>query len=514
MDKKVLGIDIGGGSIRCAIFQGSNLIKLTKQSVKGGIFPIGEYGYGMDADIIWQAVKDGIAGCIKAADTKELAAIAVSAMRHSLVAIDKDGKVLFASANRDARAVDETMRLNDTYANEIYSITGHKPMPNLMACKLLWLKNTQKELYDKIGAAFTISDYIIYKLSGKIAIEKTQAGETCLLDLAKLSWSDEIISKLELNKKILPPLADCTGVAGKIAPKLCKEFGIKEGAIAVYGAGDTQSALLGMNITSSGGCGIVAGTTMPIQMIADKPIIDAKQRLWTGIGPLPNTYVLESNAGGSGMALEWIAGMLYEGLPNPVAALMENAAKASYGAGGVVSTVGVSIFNVSVLSLPIDQIFYSTTNHIPDEFDKVNISRGVVEGLAFGVKANIEQLIEVAEAQPHKIAIGGGASADDIFPNIISEVMGKEILRTTFAESSVMGAAICAAVGAGEYKNLTEAANAMVKSGDSFAAASENYQRIYEEWREIYDASFETNMPLGALITELKAVEGESKALG
>jgi L-ribulose-5-phosphate 4-epimerase len=512
MKKNVIGIDIGGGSIRCALFCGKELVTLVRRDVKGGISAIGDYGFGMDTGLIWQAVRESIAECVRRAGVSEIAAIGVSSMRHTLVALDKDGEALFASPNRDARAVDATMRLNDTCADLIYSICGHKPMPNLTACKLLWLKDTQRDLYDKIATVFTLSDYIIYRLCGKIGVERTQAGETLLFDLKNSAWSDELIEKLELNKAFLPPLVDCASEAGTVFPDLCKELNIKEGARAVYGAGDTQSALLGMNIVNPGECGIVAGTTMPIQLITEKPIIDPKQRLWSGVGPVPGVYVLESNAGGSGMALEWIAGLLYQGLPNPVGALMENAAAAPCGAGGLLSTVGASVFNVSVLALPIDQIYFSTTNHIPNEFDRSNISRGVVEGLAFGVKANIDQLAEVAGAEPEKIAIGGGASKDDIFPYIISQVTEKEIIRTALPEASVLGAAICAAAGAGIYKGLKEAAAEMVGVKDKFAGKEETYRRIYEEWREAYASSFETNMPLGALISELKSAEGEKKS--
>ena len=72
--------------------------------------------------------------------------------------------------SRDARAVDATMRLNDTCADLIYSICGHKPCPTY-GVQLL-AKDTQRDLYDKI-TVFTLSDYIIYRLCGKIGWKNT-----------------------------------------------------------------------------------------------------------------------------------------------------------------------------------------------------------------------------------------------------------------------------------------------------------------------------------------------------
>ncbi|MEI6580356.1 MAG: FGGY family carbohydrate kinase, partial [Eubacteriales bacterium] len=196
MSKYLLGIDIGGGSVKClayAIEEHTGTIAAKSMSSKA-LFTIGEFGYGMDTAAIFAVVKDCISDCLKkgSVNPADIKSLAFSTLRHTLVAIDKDGKVLFSSPNRDARAVDQTMRLIDTCADEIYTISGHRPMPNLMACKLQWLRDTQPDLYSNIETAFTLSDYLNFKLTGIIKAERSNAGETMLYDLALKKWSDSL----------------------------------------------------------------------------------------------------------------------------------------------------------------------------------------------------------------------------------------------------------------------------------------------------------------------------------
>jgi autoinducer 2 (AI-2) kinase len=315
--------------------------------------------------------------------------------------IDEGGKGAFCSPNRDARSVDATMKLNDTIADEIYSISGHRPMPNLLASKLIWLKDTKPEIYIKTKYALSLQDYLNYRLTGKVTAERTQAGETMLIDLKAGKWSDLLIKKYGLNRSLFPEIVSSGTVLGHITSDAAKALGISEEALVIAGAGDSQSALLGLNAVNAGNIGVVAGTTSPIQLQSEKFVVDPEKRLWTGFSAIDGMYVLESNGGGMGIALEWAAGLLFADNPRPVAAFIGAAEKAGKGAGGVISTVGAQIFNNSVLSLPIDQLMFSTTNYNPESFsDKCKVARGVIEGMAFAVKANIEQLTEVYGSTP------------------------------------------------------------------------------------------------------------------
>ncbi|NLP48818.1 MAG: hypothetical protein GX345_07765 [Clostridiales bacterium] len=509
MAKYLLGIDIGGGSLKSILFSVENKTTTltSKKMPSSGIFKIGEFGYGLGTQAILQAIKELIAESLAqvGANASDLKGLSFSSLRHTLVALGQEGEVLFASPNRDARAVDQTMRLIDDGAEKIYSISGHRPMPNLMACKLQWLRDNNNELYSKIKTAFTLADYINYKLTGEIYAERTNAAESMLFDLFQNTWSQELIGLMGLESSYLPKIIDSGTPLGKISADAAETFGLSSDTVLVAGAGDTQSALLGMCVTQDGAVGVVAGTTTPIQMQTGAPIIDKEGRTWTGAAALPGKFVIESNGGGMGIALEWAAGLLFAEYPQPVAALLAHASKMNEGAGGVVSTVGAQVFNNSVLSLPIDQLMFSTTNYIPNETDRARVSRAVLEGMAFAVNANLEQIKEVAAAEITKLNVAGGLSRSDDFSDIIANVSGEKVFNPSLFEASAFGACVCAAMALGEHGSLEEATLAMALPNKAFENESGSYERIYDEWRETYSALFDVTMPLGALINELRS---------
>ena len=516
MAKALLGIDVGGGSVRAVIreIEGGKRTVVKKNMTAKALFTIGEFGYGMDTGVIFSILADTVKACMAKAGCAagDVAALSTSVLRHTLVALDGGGQVLFSSPNRDARAVDATMRLNDSGADEIYRLSGHRPMPNLMACKLLWLRDTQPELYADIKTAFTLQDYLNYRFTGKIACERSQAGETMLYDLKKAKWADAMIKKLGLERAMFPELVDAGVNFGSLTAEAAEALGLDASTVVVTGASDTQSALLGMGVLGNGEMAIVAGTTTPIQMVTDKPCIDAKGRLWTGVAGIPGKYVLESNAGGMGISLEWIAGLLFGEKPNPAGALMAAATKAGAGAGGVLSTVGAQIFNNSVLSLPIEQTLFSTTNYTPEPAaDRNKAARAVVEGMAFSLKGNIAQIEEVAKLSAGEIKLGGGMARDAIFAKVISEVTARPVVVPEVTDASAMGAVISAAVGAGICKTYTEAVDKYIDLRAPVSeAANETYERMYDEWLDMYNTSSDNFMQLGALINELRqdAAEG------
>ncbi len=517
MSKYLLGIDIGGGSVKClaySIEERTGIIAAKSMPLKA-LFTIGEFGYGMDTEDIFSVVKECIADCLKKGSVApgDIKALAFSTLRHTLVALDKDGNVLFSSPNRDARAVDQTMRLIDTCADEIYKVSGHRPMPNLMACKLQWLRDTQRDLYNNIATAFSLEDYFNFKLTGNIKAERSNAGETMLYDLAQSKWSDDLIEKLGLKREMFPELVNSGVVLGTITTVAAEELGLSAGTKVVAGAGDTQSALLGMGIINNAEIGISAGTTAPIQMNTDKPYIDTKGRAWTGVSALSGKYVVECNGGGMGIALEWIAGLLFGDTPNPVASLMASASKTGVGAGGAISTIGAQIFNNSVLSLPIDQLLFSTTNYLPNASDRSKVSRAVLEGMALAIRANIEQLSEITGQKVSKICISGGISKAEIFDSIISDALSMTVTTPKYTEASAFGAVICAGMSLESYITLEDASKALCESKAVITNCNESYERIYDDWKEMYLSSFEATMPLGALINELRSdAKGETDA--
>lgn len=447
----------------------------------------GGWGYDLDTVVIWKALgslaREVLAKTGASAD--EVAGIAATSMRHGIVLVDKSGSVLFAVPNKDARAASEAMAMGDERGAELYNLTGHFPSPVLMGPRLVWMSQNAPALLEKAAACFSISDWVGFMLCGAQASEGSQAGETLLLDLKTRTWSDEILRSLKLPAGILPPVVPGGIQLGGLTPQAAEHLGLKAGTPVGAGGGDTQSCLLGLGITTPGQLGVAAGSTVPLMQTCTEMKLDAQMRTWTGLHIVPGLFVVESNAGGMGTALEWFAGVLYTEHPRPVAALAGDAVSGKPSGGGIISTIGSTVFNAAAMNIPIDALTFSCMAAEGGSAGRANIARAVLEGMAYTIRANAVQCSEVTGTKPDSVLVGGGMSRSELWTQIISDVMDKPVQVSAAPESTGVGGAICAAVAAGLFPDLASATNQLLqpmRQHQPEAGMTGTFQGYYNDW--------------------------------
>ena len=489
--KYLIGLDVGGGGGRSvlvnsetgeavSVFHGWNLPAEPEA---------GTFAFKLDTDTVWRVLgavtKDAL---IKARiSASDVVGIAATSMRHGLVAVDKTGKVLLATPNKDSRAVDQGMGLALERGEELYQLTGHVPSPIFMAARLLWLKNNKPNEFKEVRAALSISDWVGFMLSGESASEPAQAAESMLFDIKTRKWAGEFIKSLGLSEKILPSLKNAGTKLGKLTKIAAENLGLVPGITVAVGGPDTQLGLLGSGVTSTGQIGVVAGTTTPVQMAIDRLVLDPGMRIWTGLHVIPGLYVLESNAGQMGSSLDWIARLIHGDSRNAVGMFAAEAINSIPGAHGMVSTIGAAVFNASGLEPPVDNLTYSSViTRLGDE-GRADVARAVLEGMAFAVRANIEQIMKVFGDAPSDLWLCGGITRSPAWTEIVCNVTNKLVHVSATPEASALGAAICAGVGAGFFKDLVAGANKLSHSSRDHlpGEASAAYQELYSDWASL-----------------------------
>lgn len=171
----ILAIDAGTSTVRCAIFDEKGRLKAISRREW-------DYDTAPDADLLgrifvpdqlWRIVCEVSREALYNAGIKasEIAGVSATSQREGMVLVDGAGKELYAGPNIDLRASMERILIDNDYAQEIHSITGHLPSLLFAPAKLRWFKKYRSELYDRIATVLTISDWIIYKISGELASE-------------------------------------------------------------------------------------------------------------------------------------------------------------------------------------------------------------------------------------------------------------------------------------------------------------------------------------------------------
>jgi L-ribulose-5-phosphate 4-epimerase len=490
-EKYLMGLDVGGGGGRCLLV---NTITAETVSVfrawKHPPAPeAGNFAFRLDTDMVWRVLGETSRAALQKAGitADDVAGVAATSMRHGLVAIDKKGNVLLSSPNKDSRAVEQGMGLAADRAEELYQITGHAPLPIFMAPRLMWLRDNHPNDFKSLHAALSISDWVGFMLTGELASEPAQAAESLLFDVKARKWSSTILKSLGLSDKVLPSLKNAGMKLGKLTKEAAANLGLNAGTPVAVGGPDTQCGLLGAGVTSAGQIGVIAGTTTPVQMVLDKPIIDSEMRVWTGLHVIPGLYVLESNAGQMGSTLDWMAHLIHGDASNPVAMLDAEAAASQPGAHGVTSTIGAAVFNASALEAPIDNLTFSSVIMRHGDEGRADVARAILEGLAYAVRANVEQVQKISGGAHPNLWLGGGITRSPLWTRLVSDVMNCNVHVSASSETTALGAAICAGVGAGLYRDLETGARALARSAREHQPGEDApvYQGLYADWQTL-----------------------------
>lgn len=503
----LMGLDAGGRSGRCLLLEvdrGRTFIAVRPWShppVPDG----GGWIFDLDLEALWSALAGAAQQALRAAGARpdEVAGVAVSSMRHTTIVLDAQGRPLLAAPNRDARAAGVAAELAAGRGPEFARRTGHWPAAPLSAGRLCWLAETDPALAAQAHTVLSLNEWIALRLCGQAAADPSQAAETMLFDLTRGEWAWDLIDSLGLPAAIFPRLAPAGACLGEMTAQAAAAFGLAPGTPVAVGGADTQCGLLGAGALAPGDLGVVAGSTTPLQLVTAAPSGDPPQHLWTGRHVVPDLFVLESNAGGMGESLEWIAALLYPEEAEALPRLDAEAAQAPPGAGGLLSSFGAQVFDASNLGLPFGYLSLSHLACGAGAARRAHVARAVLEGLAFAVRANAEQLAAAAGAAPRGIWVTGGMSRGETWTKILCAALGQPLSVTRPPEATARGAALCAGVGAGLFGSLAEAVAAIPLRADRLdpsAEAAAAYAEVYPEWQRFRGEQGQGGVAAGSLL--------------
>ena len=494
MAQYLMGLDLGGKNIRCLLLNvDSGAVVNTRRPLHHRT--TAGFGYDLASSEAWRLFGDAAHEALSkiGAQPQDVLAVSTTGMRHGSVLIDSQGKVLLATPTRDGRGSMQGLQLASDRGREFHERTGHFPAPLFTVSRLLWVAGSEPELLCRAHAVLALSDWLAYRLSGKLVAEPSVASESGLFEIGRRQWADDLIRSLGLPRHLFPKIASSGSVLGPLLENTAHHLGVAPGIPVVVGGGDTQCGLLGAGAVEPGQMGIIAGSTMPLQLVLDHNFIDPQARVWTSHHLIEQRWTLESNGGPTGDSIDWLAGVIYSGWRDPVSALFAEASQSVMGAAGIVSTVGAEIFDASHLRMPVGHLTVSPILGADDTSPRRHISRAVIEGLAFAAKGNLELLQNTAQKQPlQSLRLAGGMSKSTFFAQLLSDVSGIPVEAALVPECSALGAAICAGVGASLYPNIAEGAKRFAGGRHRFLpdpSRHRAYQSYYDHWLEMRAAS-------------------------
>jgi sugar (pentulose or hexulose) kinase len=488
-------IDAGTGSGRCVAFDAAGRIlaktqaPLTYRMIVDPALPMIR-GFDLDADAFWGA----LVGCVRRTlealpSAAVLRGVIATSQREGCVFLDRDGGVLYAGPNLDARAALEGMEIVDAVpAARLHAITGHAPPYIFPVARHRWYRKHHDA--SRIASLFMLNDWIGYRLSGARVVEESNACESMLFDVTTRRWSDELLAALDVPPAILPPVCAAGTPIGAVTPAAAFETGLPAGLPVFAGGADTESALLGSGVLDVGMVGAVIGTTAPVQEVTARAVIDPAGNLWTSCHVVPGRWVLESNGGDTGGTFRWLLELLY-GVADAEAHRRADVEAGSVPDDGrpIVSHLGPAIFNLSEMNpfQPAGLLFGFPLLHV-DRPSRAEILRAFFENVAFAIRGNCEQIAAVSGRPLAALHVSGGMTQSPTLLALLAATLQVPLVVADVPESASLGSAILATVASGAHPDLPSAVAAMVSSRTvepdrtRAGALADRYAR----WREVY----------------------------
>ena len=515
----LMGLDVGGGGGRCLLVDvDSGALAF---GARGWTHPVapdtGGWGLDLDTATIWERIGEAALLAItrSGASADQVVGVAVTSMRHGTVLLGHDDQILWAVPNRDARAAGEAMELASTHGGVLLGRTGHWPSPIAQAARLRWLVAHEPRRLEQTRAVLSVSDWLTWRLSGEVASDASQAGESSLADILARNWADDLFAALSLPRELMPDLRPAGAPVGELTAAAAAHLGLRAGIPVAVGGADTQCGLLGLGVVDPGQVGVVAGTTVPIQQVLARPIADPERRLWTGAHVVPDRWVLESNAGAAGQALDWLGDLLSPGEATGVGALCAEAAASGPGARGISSTLGAELFHASELGLPVANLTFSHLSAGIQDAPRRHLARAVLEGLGYAVRANLAQITEVSGRHPEALRIAGGLSRSPTWCGIVADVCGLPVEVTATHQASLVGAAICAGAGAGIFPSLAAGAEALARverRHQPDPGRVGTYRGLFEDWQLLREVRVGADAQAAEMVLRAAADDDEATA--
>lgn len=457
---------------------------------------VAEYGYDtprpqwseQHPELWWDGTVAAIRQVLKTTgvDAAAIQAIGLTGQMHGLVLLDEQGRVLRpAILWNDQRTQAQCDTIHARIGKErLIQITGNVALTGFTAPKLLWVQQEEPEIYARIAAVLLPKDYVRYRLTGVLAMDKADGAGTILFDLKLRDWSREVVQELGFDLGWLPPTFEGTEITGRVTAEAAALTGLRAGTPVVAGGGDQAANGVGTGAVADGIVALSLGTSGVVFVSTSSPVIEPQGRLHAFCHAVPNQWHLMGVMLSAAGSLRWHRDTLAPGVTFD--ALVDAAAAIPAGSDGLFFLpylTGERTPHPDPLARG-GYIGLTVRHTLP------HMTRAVLEGVAFGLRDSFELIKGAGAGQITQVRASGGGAKSQLWRQILADVFQAEIVTLNTTEGAAYGAALLAAVGGGAFTDVAAACQATIypTSTTQPGSNSEAYQMRYSTYRQLYPA--------------------------
>jgi xylulokinase len=437
----------------------------------------------------WEAVSASIRSVLKKAGIggEAVSAVGLTGQMHGLVLLDGTGRVLRpAILWNDQRTQSQCDEIHRRIGKaKFIQITGNLALTGFTAPKILWVAQNEPEVYKKARHVLLPKDYIRYCLTDEFAMDKADGAGTVLFDLRSRDWSQEVLAALDIPGRWMPPTFEGSEFTGKVSADAAAVTGLKAGTPVAAGGGDQAAQAVGVGAVKPGIVALTVGTSGVVFATTPTALIEPEGRLHAFCHAVPGMWhfmgVMLSAAG----SLQWYRDTLAPG--TSFDDLLLEAEPVPAGSDGLQFLPYLSGERTPYA----DPLARGAWIGLTLRHGRGHLTRAVLEGVSFGLKDSFTLIQNAGLGEIHQVRASGGGVKNALWRQILASILEAELVTVNTTEGAAFGAALLAGVGAGAWKDVPAACDAVVKITSNTPpdlAQVEAYREAYPRFRQLYPA--------------------------
>ncbi|MDR1788405.1 MAG: xylulokinase [Treponema sp.] len=441
------GIDCGTQGTKVLIYDPARKV-FVGEGYHGHELAANERG-GREQDPAWwiaaldAALRQALAP-LRPDERRKVAGMGVSGQQHGLVILDQHKQVLRrAKLWNDTETADAARRYIEAAGgpDAVLAAIGTAVPVGYTASKVLWLRDTERDLFDHMAFALNPKDYINFYLTGTIATDAGSASGTGYFDVIHRVWSERMVSLIGDDfKRCLPPVLGDLEAAGSLRGEVAERFGLSESCLVAAGSGDNMMAAVGAGSVQNGIATVTLGTSGVLSVFTDTPpvgcpgIVQIQNSMPSGWLPT----VCSMNATAVTTALQSLFGMDLRRVDAAMAAAPPCAQ-------------GVTMFPFfnGERAPALESERGAVTGLAIQNMSPENLIRAGAEAVAYGLRWGRDLLAERGAAF-HSLRLVGGGSNSAPWRQIIADVFAAEVTGLRGREAGAFGGVLQAMALCGE----------------------------------------------------------------
>lgn len=488
----LLGIDIGTSSSKVMMLE-----------VGRGIIAVNAIDYDVDIpqenyaeqnpEQWWNSVVQILKGMQKEHPDafSKIDGISFTGQMHGCVVVGEDGQVLRPSIIwLDQRSQSQLDEIYDKFGiDKIKEVIHNRIFTGFAFPSLLWIKENEPQVFEKIHKVLLPKDYLRYRMTGKFGTEASDASSTTGMDIEKRDWAWELIDLFEMPRNIFPKCHESMELAGYTTKACSKVTGLREGIPVSYGCGDQQAHVIGAGVIEEGTIVSNIGTGGEMSVYSKDDKYDPQMRIHTFCHAIDKAYTIYGAHLCSGMSMKWLKDNILE--IEGFNGMTKMAAEVSPGCDGLIYLPYLAGSRTPEMDVTAKGMFFG----MQLKHDKRHFIRSVMEGIIYDFRRSLDIFEEIGIHSNKVVACGGGAKSSE-WLQIQADILKREVQVCEVKEQACLGACIIAGVSIGTFASVRDACKQCVSVEEKvYRPIAENVE-VYDKNYDLYKRLYKENKSL------------------